>query len=138
MVSSMDETWTETTDVYEENSMGTTRTARKLNLTFNVYVGGKLGSRQFGSFEWYSDDEEWYCSGGLWFTDGELIDYDGCFSLCSQVIRRLHEHGFDVESVAKSCAPKLHKRLYPTPLEALQAATDDIVRAINKAEGEEE
>ena len=37
MVSSMDETWTETTDVYEENSMGTTRTARDVNLTFNVH-----------------------------------------------------------------------------------------------------
>ena len=139
MVSSMNETWTETTGVYEENSMAVTRTARKVKLTFNVTVlDERSDGNQRGSFQWYNDDEVWYCEGGLWFRNGELMDYDGCFSLCSQVIKCLHEHGFDVESIAKSCAPELRKQLYPTPLDALQSATDDMVRAINKAAGEEE
>jgi hypothetical protein len=112
MMNSIDETWKETTNVYEENSMSVTRTAREVRLTFNVYVGCELDGKQRGSFEWYSDDDEWYASGGLWFTDGELTDFDGCFSLCSQVIRKLHEHGFDVKEMARVCTPKLHKELY--------------------------
>lgn len=112
-MTTIDETWNETTNVYEENSMSVTRTAREVQLTFHIHVTDSYdGGKQRGSFEWYSDDDEWYASGGLWFTDGKLTDFDGCFSLCSQVIRKLHEHGFDVKEMARVCTPKLHKELY--------------------------
>lgn len=109
----MKETWEIVSNVYEENSFGITREESKVKLTFNVSVGELDSSlRQRGYFEWYSDDERWYASGGLWFRDGELTDYDGVFNLSDAIIRKLHEHGFDVEEMARVCAPTLHKELF--------------------------
>ena len=142
-MTTIDETWNETTNVYEENSMSVTRTAREVTLTFNVGVREQADDgRQRGWFEWYSDDEEWYCSGGLWFRNGELTDYDGCFSLCSQVIRKLHEHGFDVKEIAQTCAPSLHKELfdkeYRAGLHELNADNPAYDGSFAPTEGEEE
>jgi len=109
----MKETWEIVSNVYEENSFGITREESKVTLTFNVSVRERLDDgTQRGSFEWYSSDERWYAAGGLWFRDGELTDYDGVYSLTSDIIKVLHEHGFDVEEMARVCAPTLHKELF--------------------------
>ena len=105
--------WNETESVYEENSFGVTREAEEVELFFNVTVRApKDDGSQRGFFEWGSKDGRWYAEGGLWFRDNELVDYDGVSSLAKEIIGKLHEHGFDVESMARSCAPSLAQELY--------------------------
>ena len=125
----MKETWEIVSNVYEENSFGITREASQVTLTFNVSVGElKNDGRQRGSFSWYNDDESWYAAGGLWFRDGELTDYDGVFNLSDAIIRKLHEHGFDVAEIAEVCAPSLYAELYDVPLkQVLQDKRDDAI-----------
>ena len=125
----MKETWEIVSNVYEENSFGITREESKVTLTFNVSVRERLDDgTQRGSFEWYSDDERWYAAGGLWFRDGELTDYDGVFNLSDAIIRKLHEHEFDVAEIAEVCAPSLSAELYDVPLkQVLQDKRDDAI-----------
>ena len=125
----MKETWEIVSNVYEENSFGITREESKVTLTFNVSVRERLDDgTQRGSFEWYSDDERWYAAGGLWFRDGELTDYDGVFNLSDAIIRKLHEHEFDVTEIAEVCAPSLYAELYDVPLkQVLQDKRDDAI-----------
>lgn len=140
----MNETWRIETNVYEENSFGITREESQVSLTFNMYVGKRLDDgTQRGSFEWYSNDESWYAAGGLWFRDGELTDYDGVFNLSDAIIRKLHEHGFDVAEIAEVCAPSLYAELYDVPLkQVLQDKRDDAINEyyemVEKFEGDEE
>ena len=100
--------WNEVSGVFSENSFGIIDDEDDASLTFNLKVGEmKTDGSQYGSFEWYSGDQRWYAEGGLWFQDNELKDYDGCFSLASQIIEKLHEHGYNVKDIAKVCAPEL-------------------------------
>ena len=100
--------WVDVSDVFSENSFGVINEEAKVELTFNVSVGAlKEDGTRRGSFEWYSGDLEWYAEGGLWFRGDELTDYDGCYSLASQIIEKLHEEGYDVKDIASSCAPEL-------------------------------
>ena len=139
----MKETWELVSNVYEENSFGITREESKVTLTFNVSVRERLDDgTQRGSFEWYSSDERWYAAGGLWFTNGELTDYDGVFNLSDAIIRKLHEHGFDVQEMAEICAPELHKELfdkeYRAGLHELNADNPAYDGSFAPTEGEEE
>tara|TARA_R100001230_G_C5597157_1_gene111957 strand:- start:277 stop:657 length:381 start_codon:yes stop_codon:yes gene_type:complete len=108
--------WKLKSGVYAQNSFGVTAEESDVWLTFHVDVPGwdERGGKQRGYFEWYSDesDNDWYASGMLSFTDGELTDFDGVYSLSSHIIKVLHEHGFDVEEMARVCAPTLHKELF--------------------------
>ena len=105
--------WTETESVYEENSFGVTREEEKVELFFHVTVRApNEDGSQRGFFEWGSNDGRWYAEGGLWFEDNELVDYDGVFSLAKEIIQKLHEQGFNVESMARVCTPSLAQELY--------------------------
>ncbi len=100
--------WEDESGVFSENSFGIIDEDDKVQLIFNLSLGPLKddGSRR-GSFEWYSSDLKWYAEGGLWFENDELTDFDGCFSLASQIIEKLHEEGYDVKDMASTCAPEL-------------------------------
>jgi hypothetical protein len=68
-------------------------------LTVNVYQF--KGSKPH-SWEVYTDDEEQYAEGCLGFHENTLEDYDGCFSLPSQVMDVLDALGYDTQSMRES------------------------------------
>jgi len=101
--------------VYSENSFGIVDQEDGVKLTFNVGVNDEAFTMRngysckpyyYGSFEWYSDDERWYCEGGLWFNeDKELDDYDGCYSLATEVMDAVEKMGFNVDEM-RDCLTK--------------------------------
>ena len=69
-------------------------------LTVNVYqMNDKLIPH---SWECYTDDEEQYGEGCLGFDGNTLEDYDGCFSLPTQVMDVLDALGYDTQSMRES------------------------------------
>lgn len=69
-------------------------------LTVNIYqMKDKYAPH---SWEVYTDDEEQYGEGCLSFDVNELEDYDGCFSLPSQVMDVLDGLGYCTKSIRES------------------------------------
>ena len=50
-----------------------------------------------GEHGWF-EHSSGFCSGGLWFDGVELIDYDGCYELHRNVIKKLRDMGYVVSS----------------------------------------
>ena len=69
-------------------------------LTVNVYQF--KGNPAPHSWEVYTDDEEQYGEGCLGFDGNSLEDYDGCFSLPSEVMDVLDALGYTTESMRES------------------------------------
>ena len=92
-------TWKEVVHVYRERSSGREDSVER-EMTFNLNLpeaSNRPDGRFYGSFEWYDAGCEYYSEGGLWFDASQtLVDYDGCFSLCSQLKDKIVELGWNL------------------------------------------
>ena len=104
------EKWTEVIPTMtSSNSFGEVDREEEVFMTFilKANLQGPDDVRSTGCFEMYSSDERWYAEGGLWFKRNELVDFDGNYSLPKEFLFKLHEWGFDVESMAQAHKYKL-------------------------------
>ncbi len=79
--------------INRENSYGS------VNLLENTIsdIGVEIREDGTGWFEWEVEELEEYEEGGLWFEENELVDYDGVFSLPSQLVEYLEENGYNMD-----------------------------------------
>lgn len=69
------------------------------------YTIGVHEDKTYGWFEMYDNgDKGYYAEGGLWFTNNKLVDYDGVFSLPTEILDNLESRGFDVKDMRESLA----------------------------------
>jgi len=90
-------TWTEKVDLILETSYGVIDSERGVEVEFSIRLGG-----DYGSFEIYdikTGGQNWYAEGGLWFEGNTLVEYDGVFELCSEIINKLNELGIDTSEI---------------------------------------
>ncbi len=84
-----------------EGSWGATEW-ETVELTFTVWIPELVMSkdeRSRGGFE--ISGGSYYGGGSLSFKGNELYDYDGVFSLSSEIMDILEENGFDVEDMRR-------------------------------------
>ena len=74
------------------NSFGESDWETKV-MTYNIEV---ITIKSRGFFEMFSNCGEYYTEGGLWFSDGELVDYDGIFSLPTEIVDQLKKWGYKI------------------------------------------
>lgn len=92
----MKTTFKTTANLSYENSFGTLK--KETNVELEITIGFK--DEKYGYFELYdtkTGGENWYAEGGLWFEGKELIEYDGVFSLPTEIINKLEELGYNAD-----------------------------------------
>lgn len=78
-----------------ENSFGTIREQKGIELEVTIGIREDEGTGWFELYDIETGGDDWYADGGLWFNGKELTDYDGVFSLPVCIIEKLKELGYD-------------------------------------------
>ena len=92
-------TWKEVRYVGWERSMSPTIEREKRTMEYHVEWNKKTNYGWFEIYDSESGGEDYYGSGGLSFSGNVLYDYDGVFSLDSEVIKCLKEWGADTSEI---------------------------------------
>ena len=99
METELKKTWKEVRYVGWERSISPTIEREKRTMEYHV---GWDKERERGWFEIYdveSGGQDYYGEGGLFFNGNVLCDYDGVFSLDSEVIKCLKKWGADTSEI---------------------------------------
>lgn len=91
------EKWVENSPASYENSYTVLSSVDEIEMSFELQFDP---SEEYGWFEIYdtpSGGTDFYGSGGLWFNGNELVDYDGVFSLPTQIITKLEGWGVNAD-----------------------------------------
>ena len=74
---------------------------KNVTMSYEIIFPSEL-EEGYGSFEVYdleSGGDDFYAEGGMWFEGKRLFDYDGVFSLPTEITDALKKEGFDVSEV---------------------------------------
>lgn len=91
--------WVGEADLSLDNSFGTIASQKNVAIQFTL---GIHEGHETGWFEFYDVEtggEDWYAEGGLWFDEGGVWDYDGVYSLPTEIIMKLKSMGFNTDDI---------------------------------------
>ena len=99
METQLKKTWKEVRYVGWERSMSPTIEREKRTMEYHVAWNKKTNHGWFEIYDLESGGEDYYGEGSLSFSGNVLYDYDGVFSLDSEVIKCLKEWGADTSEI---------------------------------------